>query len=118
MEKSYGATVAASLREPPFVLASVINHNCHFSQLVWFNESIDMAHLHTFFTVKNSNFDSVARQLIAISPDVLSDLAKHLEQEKGFSNLTSEQHHALDLLKKVNTISACIPGSQASKIFI
>jgi len=77
-----------------------------------------LAHLHTSFTVKNSNFDLIARQLIAISPDVLVDLAKHLEEEKGFSNLTPEQHHALDLLKKVNTISARIPGSQASKIFI
>jgi len=41
MEKTYGSTVAASLREPPFVLTSVINRNCHPSLLVWFNESIE-----------------------------------------------------------------------------
>ena len=28
-----------------------------------------LAYLHTSFTVKNSNFDSIARQLIAISPE-------------------------------------------------
>jgi len=77
-----------------------------------------MAHLHTYFTVKNSNFDSIARKLVAVSPDILNDLAKQLEQEKRFSDLTSEQMNALELLKKVNTISARIPGSQASKIFV
>ena len=67
-----------------------------------------MVHLHTSFTVKNSNFQSVACQLIAVSPKVLINLATHLEQEKSFSNLTSEEWYALDLLKKVNTISAHI----------
>ena len=32
--------------------------------------------------------------------------------------LSSDECHALNLLKQVNTISARIPGSQASKIFI
>ena len=68
--------------------------------------------------VKNSNFDSVARQLINISPKTLMNLAKHIETEKNISDLTTEQKYALELLKKVNTISAHIPGSQASKIFI
>ncbi|KIM39065.1 hypothetical protein M413DRAFT_39441, partial [Hebeloma cylindrosporum] len=77
-----------------------------------------MAHLHTYFTVKNSNFDSIARKLIEISPDTLLNLAKHLETEKSFSDLTAEEKYALELLQKVNTISARIPGSQASKIFI
>ena len=76
-----------------------------------------MAHLHTSFTVKNSNFVSIARKLVAVSPDILKDLVKHLEQEKCISDLTQEQKNVLDLLKKVNTISACVPGSQASKIF-
>ena len=77
-----------------------------------------MAHLHTYFTVRNSNFDSIARRLVAVSPDVLNGLAKLLEKEKQLSNLNPEQKHALELLKKVNTISARIPGSQASKIFV
>jgi hypothetical protein len=77
-----------------------------------------MAHLHTYFTTKNSNFDYVARKLIQILPHTLVDLAKHLETEKKISDLTTEQKHALELLKKVNTISARIPGSQASKIFV
>jgi len=61
MEKSYGATVAASLREPPFMLASVINRNCHFSQLVWFNESIDDL-VHRLRSIKlQSLLDAVKR---------------------------------------------------------
>jgi len=77
-----------------------------------------LAYLYTSFTVKNSNFDAVACELISISPDVLNSLAKKLEQEKKLSTLTSEEQHAFNLLKKVNTISTRIPGSQASKIFI
>jgi hypothetical protein len=77
-----------------------------------------LAHLHTYFTVKKNNFDSIARKLVAVSPDILNDLAKHLEQEKQLSDLSTGQKDALELLKKVNTISARIPGSQASKIFI
>ena len=76
-----------------------------------------MAHLHTSFTVKKSNFDLIARKLVAVSPDILNDLAKHLEQEKHISSLSQEHKNAFELLKKVNTISARIPGSQASKIF-
>ena len=76
-----------------------------------------MAHLHTSFTVRSSNFDSIARRLIAVSPDVLNHLARHLEEEKHISDLTQEQKNAFELLKKVNTISARIPGSQAAKIF-
>jgi hypothetical protein len=76
------------------------------------------SHLHTHFTVRRSQFDSIAKDLTTVSPDVLQSLAHHLQQEKKFSTLNSDERHAMNLLKQVNTISAQIPGSQASKIFI
>ncbi|KAG1869165.1 hypothetical protein C8R48DRAFT_754190 [Suillus tomentosus] len=47
-----------------------------------------------------------------------SRLASQLERECKLSNLTSEEKSALALLQQVNTLSARIPGSQASKIFV
>ncbi|KAG2750130.1 hypothetical protein P692DRAFT_20734175 [Suillus brevipes Sb2] len=76
------------------------------------------AHLHTYFTVKKSSFDTVARQLTCVSPEVLQRLAVKLEQESKLSNLSPEEENALKLLRQVNTLSARIPGSQASKIFV
>jgi len=76
------------------------------------------AHLHTSFTVKKANFNSVARQLTSVSPQVLKHLAVQLERESNLSNLSTEEQNALKLLRQVNTLSARIPGSQASKIFI
>jgi hypothetical protein len=75
------------------------------------------AHLHTHFTVRKSKFETVARNLTSVSPDVLCSLADHLEHEGKLSSLTSEEKNAMDLLNQVNTISARIPCSQASKIF-
>ena len=76
-----------------------------------------LCHLHTHFTVRKSNFDSIATKLTALSPDVLTRLANHLEQEHNFSTLNSTEHDAFTLLNYVNTISARIPGSQATKIY-
>ena len=76
------------------------------------------SHLHTYFTVRKSNFDNIAKRLIDISPEVLQSTAKHLEQNGKYTNLNAAQKQALDLLKHVNTVAAHIPGSQASKILI
>ena len=75
------------------------------------------AHLQTHFTVRKSNFDDVARSLTSVSPSVLHSLAHHLQHEGKLDTLSSEEQNAMTLLKQVNTISARIPGSQASKIF-
>ena len=40
-EQTYGPAVAASLREPPFALASLVDRSCNASTLLWFNEPID-----------------------------------------------------------------------------
>ncbi|KAH7904303.1 hypothetical protein BJ138DRAFT_1019305, partial [Hygrophoropsis aurantiaca] len=76
------------------------------------------AHLHTSFSVKKDSFDRVSRELINISSSVLESTAKHLEKEGSACTLSDEQKKALRLLNQVNTISARIPGSQASKIFV
>jgi hypothetical protein len=76
------------------------------------------AHLQTYFTVGKSNFDSVARKLTAVTPALLEALATKLEQEQKLVNPSPEERNALQLLQQVNTLSACIPGSQASKIFV
>jgi hypothetical protein len=76
------------------------------------------AHLHIFFTVKKSNFDLVAHKLTQVSPGVLSMLDSCLECEHKVSQFMLEEKRAYMLLKQVNTISACIPGSEASKIYV
>jgi len=76
------------------------------------------AHLQTHFTVKKSNFESVARELTSVSAGVLRSLAERLEVETSVSSLTTAERSALNLLRRVNTMSARIPGSQASKIFV
>lgn len=76
------------------------------------------AHLHTFFTVKKSNFNIIAWKLTQVSADVLNSLASRLEREHKVTQLTVEEKAAYVLLQQVNTISARIPGSQASKIFV
>ncbi|KDQ06453.1 hypothetical protein BOTBODRAFT_121489 [Botryobasidium botryosum FD-172 SS1] len=74
------------------------------------------AHLHTYFTVQKPNFEKVAQKLVNISPETLQSVATHLENEGKASDLSKEQKEVFDLLSKVNTISAKIPGSQASKL--
>ena len=73
------------------------------------------AHLQTHFTVQRSKFDSVAKRLAAVSPDVLQSLANHLECEGKLGSLNDAECNAMELLKQVDTISAQIPCSQALK---
>ena len=75
-------------------------------------------HLQTHFTVRKSKFDTVANKLTSVSPSVLQSLADHLKREGKLGSLTKDERDAMDLLKQVNTVSAQIPGSQASKIFV
>jgi hypothetical protein len=70
------------------------------------------------FTVRKSNFNSITRQLTQVSPAVLDTLAAKLELEHNVSQLNTEEKGPLMLLQKVNMISARIPGSHASKIYV
>ncbi|KAG1800750.1 uncharacterized protein HD556DRAFT_1229833 [Suillus plorans] len=76
------------------------------------------AHLHMFFTVRKLNFDPVACKLTQVSPAVLENLAQKLECKHQISGLTGDKKGALALLQQVNTISARIPGSHASNIYV
>ena len=76
------------------------------------------AHLHTHFTVRKSNFPSIAEKLITVTPEALLSTARHLEHEGKYQNLTDEQRNAMNLLKSVNAVSARIPGSHALQIHI
>ena len=48
----------------------------------------------------------------------MQSIADHLEQEGKIENLTEEEKHAMLLLNKVTTMSAHVPESQASKIYV
>jgi hypothetical protein len=77
-----------------------------------------MVHLHTHFTVHRAHFDTLAKSLASVTATTLTCMAEHLKQEKLYSSLPPADSAALNLLNKVNTIAACIPGSQSSKIHI
>ncbi|KAG2337333.1 hypothetical protein BDR05DRAFT_836378, partial [Suillus weaverae] len=76
------------------------------------------AHLHTFFTVRKSNFSLVACKLTQVSAAVLESLVFKLEHEHSLLSLTVEEKGTMALLQQVNTISARIPGSHTSKIYV
>ena len=75
------------------------------------------AHLHISFTVSQSRFKAVPESLLSISPHTLSIVANHLKNEGKVSDLSTEKKKVFDLLNEVTTVSARLPGSQASKIF-
>ena len=75
------------------------------------------AHLQTNFAVRKTKFDQIANELTSVSPSMLTSLAEHLQQEKKKDSLSTKEKHAMNLLKHINTIPACIPGSQSSTIF-
>ncbi|KAJ3854690.1 hypothetical protein EV368DRAFT_72726 [Lentinula lateritia] len=66
------------------------------------------AHLHTSLSISSNKYHYIAFELLAVTPNILSNLASKLKNEK-------DEQHAFRLLKEVNIIAAKIPGSQASK---
>ncbi len=87
-----------------FMFVALNIHQCHQS------------HLHTAFSVRKDRFEYVAQELSHLSPDIINSVAKHLESEGKITDLSDSQRKVLTLLKEVNTVSAKIPGSSASKI--
>ncbi|KAI5987249.1 hypothetical protein EDD15DRAFT_2120356, partial [Pisolithus albus] len=92
------------------------HHNYMF--VVWNILQCRIAHLHTTFTCRKSNFHTVARSITQLSPETLNRLASRLEMEHKISDLCADEKNALNLLKHVNTIAARVPGSEASKFLI
>lgn len=77
-----------------------------------------LAHLYTAFTCKKSNFHWIAEKLAKISPEILNRVASHIEQEHKIADMSPDEKNAFSLLQHVNTILACIPGSEALKIYV
>ncbi|KAE9392547.1 hypothetical protein BT96DRAFT_959311 [Gymnopus androsaceus JB14] len=67
------------------------------------------AHLHT-------SLSHIALGLLSVSASTLSALAAKIKDKDKMSTYTEDEQRAFHLLKEVNTVSAKIPGSQASKI--
>ncbi|KIJ25886.1 hypothetical protein M422DRAFT_192912, partial [Sphaerobolus stellatus SS14] len=76
------------------------------------------SHLHTYFTVRKANFESVSKKLCGLSAELIKSVALHLEKEQPYAELSADQRDVFDLLHNVNTIAAKIPGSQASKVLL
>lgn len=74
------------------------------------------AHLQTYFTVRRSNFEDVARELADITPEDIRSVALLIEKGQAVPSLTDDQKKVIRLLEKVKAVSARVPGSQASKI--
>lgn len=74
------------------------------------------AHLHTSLSVSSSKFKHIAPGLLSVSASTLSALAAKIKNKDKMTTYTEDEQCAFHLLKEVNTVSAKIPGSQASKI--
>ena len=93
-----------------------LHHSYMF--VVWNILQRRMSHLHTHLSVKKSHFSSIAKKLTNISPEVITDVANHIEHEGKYKDLSPEHKEVFELLKQVNTVAAKIPGSHGSKNFI
>ncbi|KIK79169.1 hypothetical protein PAXRUDRAFT_162029, partial [Paxillus rubicundulus Ve08.2h10] len=60
----------------------------------------------------------VAHKFVSLSSELLQCLAMCLEEENKYSELSTEERDVMSLLQQVDTIAACIPGSEASKIYM
>ncbi|KZT31327.1 hypothetical protein SISSUDRAFT_995281, partial [Sistotremastrum suecicum HHB10207 ss-3] len=67
-------------------------------------------------SVSQRDWDTVSQQIATLTPDVIQSVADHIENEGNTQGLSTEQKRVLTLLKRVNTISSHLPGSQACKV--
>ena len=75
------------------------------------------SHFQTHFTIHKLSFDAITKTLMSISPTILQTLMDLLQHKRKLGTLSSDEQAAMKLLNQVNTISAHIPGLQASKLF-
>ncbi|TRM62201.1 hypothetical protein BD626DRAFT_404399, partial [Schizophyllum amplum] len=76
------------------------------------------SHLHSHFTVNRTSFEAVATELASIPVENIIKVANHLEHEGKVNELDDNGRRVLLLLDKVRSVSAKVPGSEASKIAI
>ncbi len=75
-----------------------------------------MCHLHTHLVISRRNFDKAADKMKDVTSESLLRLSDHLQEESMPRELNGEERGAFELLKLVNTVSANVPGSHASKL--
>ncbi|KAK0215909.1 hypothetical protein EDD85DRAFT_782365 [Armillaria nabsnona] len=80
------------------------------------HHQVHLTCLHTHFAVGSANFESVTRDIVNVQPQMVLDIAVHLEQEGSVQSLTSEQKRVFTLLSQVKTIAMKVSGSEALKI--
>ncbi|KAA1471059.1 hypothetical protein DENSPDRAFT_776052, partial [Dentipellis sp. KUC8613] len=75
-------------------------------------------HLQAYFTVQRSKFLEVADEFRKLDCETVKSTAKRIETE-GFSAEPSREELVMKkLLNEVRTVSAKVPGSAASKVFV
>jgi hypothetical protein len=74
------------------------------------------AHLHTYLLVHQDKFETVAQEITQIKHETVLQVAHRLEKEKMLQVISESERLVLRLLQHVQSISAKIPGSTASKV--
>ena len=72
--------------------------------------------LHTGLKVKRSNFDSVAADFAAVSPETVHIVSERVAQGDTATANSDEERKVLNLMKQINVITSHVPGSSASRV--
>ncbi|KAF5357491.1 hypothetical protein D9758_012513 [Tetrapyrgos nigripes] len=75
-----------------------------------------IAHLGVHMTTTSQSLFSVANTFASLSSQSLEKLAKRIEKEGYLQTMSPEEKLGFQLLRKVNTVAARIPGSQSAKV--
>ncbi|KZV64785.1 hypothetical protein PENSPDRAFT_587816, partial [Peniophora sp. CONT] len=97
-------------------IRDVQTHNS-FIFVAWNMVSRRLAHLHSKIAVSKRSFESVSRDLLAISPESILHAVTYFEQNAGSfrDDLPDDVQKALQLLRQVRSVTSCIPGSDGAK---
>ncbi|KZV61621.1 hypothetical protein PENSPDRAFT_592599, partial [Peniophora sp. CONT] len=102
-----------------FMESSILDVQKHnsFIFIAWNMVSRRLAHLYSRLAVSKRSYDSIARDLLAISPEAILHAVSFFEQSSGSfnSDLPPDVEKALRLVREVKSVSSCIPGSEGAK---
>jgi hypothetical protein len=72
--------------------------------------------LKTHYKAERPNFDSIAARFGAVSPVAVHTVSERVASGDFTTANTDEERRALRLMKEVNIINSCVPGSSQSKL--
>ncbi|PPQ77992.1 hypothetical protein CVT26_015900 [Gymnopilus dilepis] len=72
--------------------------------------------LHTSLKVRKSNFDSLASDFASVSAETVHIVTERISHGDSVTANNEEERKVLNLMKQVNTVTANVPGSSASRI--